>query len=452
MLIETLESLIGRDKLSQSETDLFKYSKDESFHPPSEPTVVVFPESDKDIQAILKVAQKFTVPVVPYGAGSGLEGSAIPLHRGISMSFERMNRVLDFRPEDLTITVQPGVTRLQLNEYVNKHGLYFPIDPGADASIGGMTATNASGTTAVKYGSMRDQLLDLKVILADGRVIQTGSRAKKSSSGYHLTGLFAGSEGTLGIITEITLRLHGIPEHTIAASSTFETIEECATAAQTVLMSGIPVLRMELVDAESIERVNEYGGHSFPVKPSLFFEFAGSKLATIEHVETTQELCVELGCLHFELAVGSKERAMLWKARHEMAYAFRHLKGMAVAGGDVCVPISQLPKMVSHARKLIDDSGLTGGTFGHVGDGNFHTIVVFDPTIPSQVAQADEINEVLANLAISLGGTCTGEHGVGLGKRKFQLKEHGEALGVMKEMKMMLDPQNLLNPGKIFPD
>jgi D-lactate dehydrogenase (cytochrome) len=451
-VFEELIKSIGRNKVSQSESDLYKFSKDESFHTPVKPDAVVFPESEEEILKVLHIARKFQVPVIPYGAGSGLEGQVIPIQNGISMSFERMNQIVDFQPEDLTITVQAGVTRLQLNELVNKHGLYFPIDPGADATIGGMTATNASGTTAVRYGSMRDQLLDLKVIMADGKVIHTGSKAKKSSSGYHLTGLFAGSEGTLGIITEITLRLHGIPEHTVAARCTFESVEECAFAAQAVLASGIPVLRMELVDAFSIEQVNAYGAYSFPVEPSLFFEFAGSFPGAMEDAETTKTLCIDLGCKNWETAVGSKERSLLWKARHELAYAFRHKKGMSVTGGDVCVPISKLPQMVAHARKLIDESGLHGGTFGHVGDGNFHTILMYKSDLPSEKEAAEHINEQLALLAISLDGTCTGEHGVGLGKIKYQLKEHGEALNVMKQMKRLLDPLNILNPGKIFPE
>ncbi|WP_019412755.1 FAD-binding oxidoreductase [Paenisporosarcina sp. TG20] len=451
MLVKELIASIGSNKVSQTESDLYNFSKDESSHTPVEPDVVVFPESQEDILEVLKIARKFHTSVVPYGAGSGLEGQVIPIQKGISMSFERMNQVVEFQHEDMLITVQAGMTRLQLNEFVNRHGLYFPIDPGADATIGGMTATNASGTTAVKFGSMRDQLLDLKVIMADGKVIHTGSKAKKSSSGYHLTGLFAGSEGTLGIITEITLRLHGIPEHTIAARCTFKTIEECASAAQTILMSGTPVLRMELVDANSIKQVNEYGGYSYPEEASLFFEFSGSRLSATEDAETTKLVCTELGCQNFVTAIGSNERALLWKARHEMAYAYRHMKGMSSTGADVCVPISKLPQMVEYARKLLDESGLHGGTFGHVGDGNFHTIVMYDPTKTHEKQKADHTNDQLALLAISLGGTCTGEHGVGLGKKKFQLQEHGEALMVMKQMKNLLDPMNILNPGKIFP-
>nr|WP_249365723.1 FAD-linked oxidase C-terminal domain-containing protein [Cytobacillus citreus] len=429
---------------------MFRHSHDESFHKAVEPDVVCFPESRKDVEMIMDVAREYKVPVTPFGAGSGLEGQAIPVKKGISINFEKMNNVVNFLPEDLMITVQPGMTRLQLNKLVNRHGLMFPIDPGADATIGGMVATNASGTTAVRYGSTRDQLLDLEVVLANGTVIHSGSHAKKSSSGYHLTGLFAGSEGTLGIITEITLRLHGIPEHTVAARCTFDTPEACAEAAKTVLLSGIPVMRMELVDAESISQVNAYGGYHFPIRHSLFFEFAGTRTAALEEVKIVEQLMCELGCGNWEVAGGSKERMELWKARHEMAYAYRHIKGMANTGADVCVPISRLPELVVYARKLIDESGLTGGVLGHVGDGNFHTIVLYDPNVAGEIEKAEYTNEALALRAIEVGGTCTGEHGVGLGKMKFQEIEHGEATIIMKQVKKMFDPEGLLNPGKIF--
>lgn len=441
---------LGADKVSQNETELSRHSKDESFHPPVKPEVVCFPENTDDVVLIMDIADSFNVAVTPYGAGSGLEGQAIPVQKGITINFERMNNIVTFSPEDLTITVQPGLTRLQLNDIINRQGLHFPIDPGADATIGGMVATNASGTTAVKYGSMRDQVLDLEVVLANGKIIHTGTRAKKSSSGYHLSGLFSGSEGTLGIITEITLRLHGIPEHVVAARCTFDDISSCAEAAQMILLSGIPVLRMELIDDQSIAAINAYGDYDIPIAHSLFFEFAGTKAGVEEEAATAQELMRELGCNHWETANTSKERAQLWKARHEMAYAYRHVKGVAVTGADVCIPISKLPEMVDFARELIEESGLKGGIVGHVGDGNFHTVVSFDPTIPGELDKAEYTNEALALRAIKLGGTCTGEHGVGLGKRKFQEAEHGNAIDVMKQMKQMLDPKNLLNPGKIF--
>ncbi|MFJ8066331.1 FAD-binding oxidoreductase [Psychrobacillus sp. NPDC096426] len=450
MFIDRLKDRLGNEKVSQNENELFRHSHDESFHKPVEPDVVCFPTGREDIETIMEVARENSVPITPFGAGSGLEGQAIPIKKGISINFENMNNVVNFSPEDLMITVQPGITRLQLNKFVNRHGLMFPIDPGADATIGGMVATNASGTTAVRYGSMRDQLLDLEVVLANGTVIHTGSLAKKSSSGYHLNGLFAGSEGTLGIITEITLRLHGIPEHTIAARCTFHTPKACAEAAKIILQSGIPVMRMELVDADSISQVNAYGGYNLPVAHSLFFEFAGTMTSVEEEARLVEQLMRELGCENWDVTSRSKERLELWKARHELAYAYQHVKGMANTGADVCVPISKLPELIVYARELIDESGLTGGVLGHVGDGNFHTIVLYDPNVEGELEKAEYTNEALAIRAIEVGGTCTGEHGVGLGKRKFQEREHGEALFIMKQMKQMLDPKGLLNPGKIF--
>lgn len=450
MFKEQLISVLGKDKVSMSETEKYRHSHDESSHPEVEPDIVCFPESKEDVQKIVEVALKHQVPVTAYGVGSGLEGQAIPIRKGISVNFERMNKIIDFSPEDMTVTVQPGITRLQLNEQINKHGLQFPIDPGADATIGGMVATNASGTTAVRYGSMRDQVLDLEVVLADGRVIHTGSRAKKSSSGYHLTGIFTGSEGTLGLITEITLKLHGIPEHVIAARCTFPTVEECAEAAYTILASDVPVMRMELVDASSIAVINDYGDYSFPVAHSLFFEFAGAKSSVEAQVELTEELMRDLGCDHWEIAEDSLKRNEIWKARHEMAYAFRHQKGKKFFSTDICVPISRLPEMVHFARNLLEGKGLKSGILGHVGDGNFHTLIMFDPNDEEEKRRADEFNEQLVLKAIEEGGTCTGEHGVGLGKMRYQVAEHGEAVDVMKSIKNLLDPNNLLNPGKIF--
>ncbi|TWT01835.1 FAD-binding oxidoreductase [Planomicrobium sp. CPCC 101079] len=448
--IEILRRSLKTDQLSVSEGDLYRHGHDESSHSAHEPEAVCFPESAQDVQTVLGIARTYGLSVTPFGSGSGLEGQSIPLKGGISLNFERMNQVIKFSPEDLLVTVGPGMTRLQLNSIINRHGLYFPIDPGADATIGGMVATNASGTTAVRYGAMRDQLLDLEIVLADGTVMHTGTKAKKSSSGYNMTGLFAGSEGTLGIITEITLKLHGIPEHTIAASCTFATPRECAEAAHMILLSGIPVMRMEFVDALSIRQVNTYGGYSLPEKHSLFFEFANMKKAAEEEALLAEELLRDMGCENWKVASGSEERALVWRARHEMAYAFRHQPGVSVTGGDVCVPISKLPDMIDYARELIAGSGLEGGILGHIGDGNFHTLIMYDAKDPSQQLAAETVNEKLAFQAIALEGTCTGEHGVGLGKMKFQEAEHGAAVPVMKSMKQLLDPGNLLNPGKIF--
>ncbi|WP_042454687.1 FAD-binding oxidoreductase [Neobacillus dielmonensis] len=450
MYMQQLISKLGSEKVSQSETQLFRHSHDESPHISVEPDVVCFPACREDVEAILEIAREYQVPVTAFGAGSGLEGAAIPVKKGISLNFENMDQVLDFSPEDMLITVQPGMTRMQLNKIVNRHGLMFPIDPGADATIGGMVATNASGTTAVRYGSMRDQLLDLEVVLADGTIIHTGTKAKKSSSGYHLTGLFAGSEGTLGIITEITLRLHGIPEHTMMATCTFDTLELCGQAAHCMLQSGIPVMRMELIDAASISEINRYNDYHFPVNHSLFIEFAGSKTAVEEEAILAAEILGDLGAKNWQAASDPAKQREIWKARHELSYAFMHQSGIDEVGADVCVPISKVPNLVAYARKLIDESGLKGGVWGHIGDGNFHTLIVFNPKVKGEREKAEQINDLLALRAIKEGGTCTGEHGVGLGKRKFQEAEHGTSLGIMKNIKQLLDPMGILNPGKIF--
>jgi D-lactate dehydrogenase (cytochrome) len=451
-MFQSLIKLLGQEKVSQNEGQLYHHSKDESYHSPVEPDIVAFPSDREDIVTIMKFAEINTIPVVPYGVGSGLEGQAIPIKKGISVSFQNMNKVVSFSPEDMIVTVQPGVTRLQLNELVNRHGLFFPVDPGADASIGGMVATNASGTSAVRYGTMREQVLNLEVVLPSGGFIQTGSLAKKSSSGYHLNGLFVGSEGTLGIFTEITLKLHGIPESILAARCSFATVDDCVQAAHSILLAGIPIARMELVDQVSIQKVNEYSQTSYPVAPSLFFEFHGSSLGVQEDASIVEGIVTDLGSEDWVAETNSKERALLWKARHELAYAFRHQNPKLKAGGsDVCVPISKLAEVVVFARKLIDQSGMEGGVLGHVGDGNFHTILLYDPNNPRQIQGIEDINDQIVKLALSVGGTCTGEHGVGLGKIKYQQQEHGAAMDFMLSIKQLIDPQNIMNPGKLLP-
>ncbi|EQB36774.1 MULTISPECIES: FAD-binding oxidoreductase [Virgibacillus] len=450
MYINVLIEKLGKEKVSQQTDDLIRHSYDESPHSAVLPEVVCYPNSSEDVQLIVEVARDYHIPITPFGTGSGLEGQAIPVENGISMNFSRMNQVIEFSPDDMTITVQPGVTRFQLNDVIREQGLQFPVDPGVNATIGGMVATNASGTTAVRYGAMKDQLLDLEVVLADGRIIHTGTKAKKSSSGYLMTNLFAGSEGTLGIITEITLKLHGIPEYTVMARCTFASMETCAIAAKEILLQTIPIKRMELMDAASIAEVNRQNVYTFPVAHSLFFEFAGSVHGVEADVQLTAKIVKTLGAKHWTVATDPVEQEELWKARYNLSYAFQHTDGIDEVGADVCVPISQLPKLVTYARQLIDNSGLTGGVWGHVGDGNFHTLVLFDPAVIGEREKAEATNEALATLAIDVGGTCTGEHGVGIGKRKYQQKEHGTALEVMHQIKQLLDPSNILNPGKIF--
>ena len=447
---DILEKVLRKDQISTSESELYRHSRDESSHDPVLPDVVCFPESTEDIQQILHIANEQVVAVTAYGFGSGLEGQVIPMEKGISLNLERMNQVVEFSPEDMMVTVEPGITRTMLNEKINKYGLQFPIDPGADATIGGMAATNASGTTAVRYGSMRDCILDLEVVLADGRVIHTGTKAKKTSSGYSLTGLFTGSEGTLGIITKITLKLFGIPEYLIAARCTFPTVEECAEGAYAVLANDISITRMELVDDTSIKTVNAYGDYTFPEQHSLFFEFAGTKDTVDAQVAVVKELMEDIGCDNWAVATTTKERNELWRARHEMAYAYQHQQGISYFITDVCVPISKLPVIIHYTRELMDGYHIHGGILGHVGDGNFHTFLTFEKENEEEKSKVLEVTEKIARKAIELGGTCTGEHGVGIGKKAFQRQEHGDAVDVMKSMKQVLDPSNILNPGKIF--
>ncbi|GIN90752.1 2-hydroxy-acid oxidase [Siminovitchia terrae] len=447
-----LSSLIGAEKTTVNETIITNHSKDESDHGAVDPDVVVFPESSEDVQKVLRYANEYKIPVVPFGVGSGLEGQAIPVNKGISVDFERMNKVIEVRPDDLVVIVQPGITRIQLNEELKKYGLFFPVDPGADATIGGMASTNASGTMTVRYGGMRDQVLNLKVVLADGRMIETGSLAKKSSSGLHLNGLFVGSEGTLGVFTEIALKLHGIPEDTVAARCSFPSVNSCVEAATAILTAGVPMARMELVDARSILQANEYSDTDYPVAPSLFFEFHGNKGGNKEDIEFVQAIVEEVGCLEFLFETDSLMRAALWKARHELNYAYRHGNPqLASMTTDVCVPISKLAENVEFASEKLDEYGFKGGVVGHVGDGNFHTMILYDPEVEGEFERAVDLNHQMVGLALKSGGTCTGEHGVGLGKIDFQREEHGEALDVMMALKRTLDPNQILNPGKIFP-
>lgn len=447
---DQLDDELSGIRYSFSESERAKFSRDESSHLPVEPDVICYPTSTEQIVQIIHFASTHSVPITPYGAGSGLDGAAIPLHKGISLSFEEMNRIIEFSPENLTATVQPGITRKTLNQSINRHGLSFPLDPGADASIGGMAATNASGTTAVRYGVMRDQILDMEVVLANGKVIRTGSLARKSSSGYHLNGLFVGSEGTLGIITKITVKLHGIPEASRAATCQFPTVGECTQAAYQLLASGIQVMRMELVDATSIRQINEHGQLNYPEAHSLFLEFAGSPGQVQEELELAEAILSECGAQNFRAAENATESSNLWKARHEIAYAFRHLNGVSVLGSDVCVPLSRLAELADKSRTWIDESGLLGSVFGHIGDGNFHTLIVHKTDDEEERQKAEQINDWIVREAIALGGTSTGEHGVGMGKRKYQQLEHGAAYDVMVGIKQLLDPQNILNPGKVL--
>ncbi|MGG0937503.1 FAD-linked oxidase C-terminal domain-containing protein [Brevibacillus centrosporus] len=449
--IQQLKEWLGSERVTTNPTVLEHHSHDESYHTPHLPDVVVFPQSAQEVSEIMKLANEQHIAVTPFGLGSSLEGHAIPYQGGISLDFSLMNQILEVRPQDFLVRVQPGVTRTQLNKELKKHGLFFSVDPGADATVGGMAATNASGTTSVRYGVMRDQVRDLEVVLADGRIIHTGSMTAKSSSGYHLTGLFVGSEGTLGAFTELTLRVYGIPEATMASRACFPTVQDAVDTVVDILSAGVPVARIELVDERSIRQVNAYKETSYPEYPTLFIEFHGSEQGLAHDIDFAQSIAGEHGCTEFLFETDSKARAQLWDVRHNMAYAFIHKSpGKKMMVTDVCLPFSELAGAVVDAREAIDRSDLDGAILGHVGDGNYHVILMIDLNNPDEIARAEALNAHLVEYALSRGGTCTGEHGVGVGKAKYQRIEHGEALDVMQSLKQALDPRGILNPGKIF--
>ena len=450
-LVADLQTMLG-DRCTTNPTQIEHHSHGESWHPSGDPDVVVFPLSTDEVSAIVSAAARHRAPVVPFGVGSALEGHVNAMAGGVSVDLSRMNRVLRVSVEDLDATVEAGVTHRQLNKALANTGVTFWVDPGADATIGGMAATRASGTTAVRYGTMREAVLALTVVLADGRVIRTGGRARKSSSGYDLTRLFVGSEGTLGIITDITVRLHGLPEAVSAAVCAFATMEGAVNTVITTIQLGIPVARIELLDEVQIEAVNRYSHLRYPAKPTLFFEFHGTSTANVtENAKAVQELAAEHGGADFHWATTTEDRARLWHARHNAFYAAMALRpGGKAWTTDVCVPISRLADCILQTREDVQRSSLIAPLVGHVGDGNFHLIFNLNPDDPEELAQAKAINGRLVRRALAMGGTCSGEHGVGLGKMDYLVEEHGDALDVMKAIKRALDPDNRMNPGKIF--
>lgn len=450
-LPEDLQSLLSPDQVTVNQTVREYHSRDESYHEPCLPDVVAFPESARDVAAILKYANQHGVPVVPFGLGSSLEGHAIPVQGGVSLDMTRMNRVLEIRPDDFLVRVQPGVTKQQLNDALRRHGLFFSVDPGSNPSVGGMAATNASGTTTVRYGVMRDQVRALEVVLPDGSIIRTGSLAAKSSSGYNLTGLFVGSEGTLGVFTELWLRVCGLPETVLAARASFPDVDKCVRAATAIMSAGISVARLEFIDTDMIRAVNHSRGASYPETPALFLEFHGNPAGVRQDVENVRDLAADEGCTAFDFAASEEERGDLWDARHAAAPAFiAQRPGKRNMSTDVCVPLSELPGAIAHANQALADSGLQGGIVGHVGDGNYHVLLAVDPDDPSDMRRANDANERIVSYALERGGTCTGEHGVGIGKRRFQKQEHGEALELMRAFKRVIDPNHIMNPGKLI--
>ena len=422
-----------------------------TYHAPHPPDAVVFPKDRDEVVEILRFANGRGVPVVPFGEGSSLEAHTIPLHGGISLDFGSMDEIVEVRPEDFVARVQPGVTHGKLNASLKEHGLFFPVDPGWDASIGGMAATNASGTNAVRYGAMRDQVLGLEVVLADGTVMRTGGMAMKSSAGYNLTGLFVGSEGTLGVFTEVTLRLYPIPEYVLAARAVYPDIERAGRAAVAMIRSGMQIGRVELVDARTVEAVNAYKGTSYAVEPTLFLEFNGSQISVERDVEVARRISESEGSAAFEFEADEAGRERLWEARHEAGLAVRDLyPGKNPMTTDVCVPISDLPEALRHARDTIESRGLDGAILGHVGDGNYHAVFPVDPDDEGDLALAETVNSEIVDYALARGGTSTGEHGIGSGKTKHLEKEHGDSIFFMRELKKLADPNGIMNPGKVF--
>ena len=422
-----------------------------TYHAPHPPDAVVFPKNRDEVVEILRFANGRGVPVVPFGEGSSLEAHTIPLHGGISLDTGQMEEIVEIRPEDFVARVQPGVTHGKLNAGLKEHGLFFPVDPGWDASIGGMAATNASGTNAVRYGAMRDQVLGLEVVLADGAVMRTGGMAMKSSAGYNLTGLFVGSEGTLGVFTEITLRLYPIPEYVLAARVVFPDIERAGRAAVAMIRSGMQIGRVELVDARTVEAVNAYKGTSYAVEPTLFLEFNGSEVSVERDVEVARRISESEGSAAFEFEADEAGRERLWEARHEAGLAVRDLyPAKNPMTTDVCVPISDLPEALRHARDTIGSHGLDGAILGHVGDGNYHAVFPVDPDDDEDLARAEKVNAEIVDYALARGGTSTGEHGIGSGKTKHLEKEHGDSMFFMRELKRLADPNGIMNPGKVF--
>ena len=448
--IAVLKQRFG-DRLSTADSVREQHGKGEDHHPVVPPDAVIYAQSTEEVSEIVKVCAEYKVPVIPFGTGTSLEGHVAALNGGVTIDVSEMNEVLEVNAEDLDCRVQPGVTRKQLNEFLRDTGLMFPIDPGADASIGGMTATRASGTNAVRYGTMRENVLGLTVVTADGRIIKTAKRARKSSAGYDLTRLFVGSEGTLGVITEVNLRLYGIPESIVAATCTYPSMEAAVNTVIQTIQMGIPVARIEIADEVQMEAFNKYSGTDLPVEPMLWYEFHGTEAGTTEQAELVKAISDEWGGGDFQWTSNQEERNKLWQVRHDAAYAAKALRpGAEVWATDVCVPISRLAECITDTQQDIADNNLIAPIVGHVGDGNFHLVLIADQADEDEMARANGVNERLVQRALAMDGTCTGEHGIGMGKMDFLIAEHGEAVSLMRTLKQAFDPDNIMNPGKIL--
>ncbi len=449
-VVDILKQRFG-ERASTADAVRDQHGHGEGWFPGAAPDIVVFAETTEEVSETVALCAEHGVPIIPFGTGTSLEGHVAAVEGGVSIDLTAMKDVLEVNAEDLDCRVEAGVTRKQLNEHLRDTGLFFPIDPGADASIGGMAATRASGTNAVRYGTMRENVMGLTVVLADGRVIRTGGRAKKSAAGYDLTRLFVGSEGTLGIITEIQLKLYGIPEAVSSAVCQYPDLESAVNTVILTIQSGIPVARIELLDDIQMGACIDYSDlEGFERKPTLFFEFHGTEASVQEQAEQVRALSDDFGGSAFAWSTATEDRNKLWQARHDAYYAAMALgpgkKGMAT---DVCVPISKLADCILDTKRDVEETGLIAPIVGHVGDGNYHLVLLFDPEDPDEKKRAKDLVERMNHRAIAYGGTCTGEHGIGLGKMGFLTHEHGEAVAVMRTLKQAMDPGNILNPGKI---
>ena len=448
-----LKELVGEERVSTGSSYLELHSVDEANNRGPLPNVVVWPKSTEEVSSILKMANERMIPVTPWGAGTSIEGNPLPLSRGIVLDFQQMDEILAVRPESFQVDVQPGVKYQDMNKSLSRYGLFFAPDPGANATIGGMIGNNASGIRTIKYGSTRDNVSKLEVVLATGEIIRTGTFAHKTSSGYDLVRLFVGSEGTLGIVTEATLRLAGTPEKFGVALVTFESVEDATNTVYEMIGAGLEPAALELLDQATIEVINQEAQLGMNEKPTLFIEFTGANEASLkEDLNQTKGICTTSHSINFESGIGRDERARIWEARHK---AFELMKrnnpGRSFLIIDTAVPISEYPQMVHFAREIIKKYEMKGYFLGHAGDGNLHLVIPGDFSDGGFILKKDKVNEEIVSHAISLGGTATGEHGVGIGKRKFMIQEHGESLQVMKRIKQLLDPNGILNPGKIFP-
>ena len=449
--VEELAQRLG-PRLSRAQSDRDLHGRSETHFAPMPPDAVAYPESTTEVAEIVAICARHGCPVIGWGTGTALEGHALATRGGVTVDFSRMDKVLELRAEDMLAVVQPGITREALNTELRATGLFFPVDPGANASLGGMAATRASGTTAVRYGTMRQNVLALEAVLADGTVIRTGTRAPKSSAGYDLTALFVGSEGTLGLITELTLRLHGQPEAVAAAVCAFPAMAPAVEAVIATIQSGIPMARIEFIDAASADAFNRASGTALPECPHLLVEFHGSESAVAEQSERFGEIVADLGGADFRWATKAEDRTALWKMRHGAFYAHKALRPEATPlVTDVCVPISRLAEAVEETAADIAASGIPGPILGHVGDGNFHATLLPLQSDAAEFAIAKELAARMADRALRLGGTVTGEHGIGMGKLVYMAAEHGDAWAVMGRIKRALDPDGLMNPGKLVP-